>query len=401
MEHSMPADHGTQNPVSEETQNIIPQYQEMGKCHQPPFPEPSPQILLLTTSRDLPPYLPLFVGMYAATPLLNLTCREFYRCKLRPQQEVAQREFVQLALDALAVLSKAWYDLSPEELEAFEKSQYSWTGVESLARQLEGSLHEMMVRLDDFFFLGALTRYPHNPVGTNIPRYSHVELLTGFGNLKESIGDNRLAESEAVYQAVRWFAKIRIFPKMNYGEHLPNSVERISFEDNVASLIHEMVHAYLQMFVCRGPQCTRNLLNMIGLTGHGPTFMKMHGLIVETVRTWHPSLEYVGQKRCDEGTCFDRVNHNYEQRAIEAYKKTDQHEGYLSLKADSPHMLIRIIEDKLPNGKPWCNVVYRPPVSNKRQQIDPDAEFVDDENDGGYDDSEEYEEEEDDEMNDL
>ncbi|KAK1726881.1 uncharacterized protein BDZ83DRAFT_773087 [Colletotrichum acutatum] len=239
MEHSMPVDQGTRNLVSEETQNTSHQCQEVEKCHHPPFPKPSPQILLLTTSRDLPPYLPLFVGMYAATPLLNLTCRNFYRCKLRPQQEVAQREFVQLVLNALAV-SKAWYDLDPEELEAFEKSRYSRTEVESLALQLEGSLHEMMVRLDDFFFFGALTRYPHNPTDTNVPRYSHVELLTGFGDLKGKGEGNSLADSTPVFEVGRWFAKIRLFPKTTVNKNLISKVERISFEEIVASLIHEM-----------------------------------------------------------------------------------------------------------------------------------------------------------------
>ncbi|UQC88435.1 uncharacterized protein CLUP02_13959 [Colletotrichum lupini] len=125
--------------------------------------------------------------------------------------------------------------------------------------------------------------------------------------------------------------------------------------------------------------------------------MKMFGLIMETVRTWHPSLEYVGQDRCDEGTCFDRVNHDHEQRAIEAYKKTGKHKGYLPLRSDSPKTLIRIVKEDLPNGDCFFHVVY----SDPQQQIDPDAEYVDDENDGGYDDSEEYEEDEDDEMNDL
>ncbi|KAK1482299.1 hypothetical protein CABS01_13997 [Colletotrichum abscissum] len=396
MEYSMPVDQGTRNPVSEESQNIAPQYQQVGKCHHPPFPKPS-HILLLTTSRDLPPYRPLFVAMYAATPLLNLTCKSFYWCnQLRPQQEVARCEFVQLFLGALAV-SKAWYALTNEELEAFEQSRYSRMEVESLARQLEDSLHQMMVRLDDFFFFGALTRYPDKPIGTNIPRYSHVELCTGFGHLRDDFGQTCFADTERVYEAGRWFAKIRLFSKIRYDENLTNRVNRISFEKNVASLIHEMVHAYLQMFVCRSPQCNRNLLNTTGLTGHGPTFMKMFGLIMETVRTWHPSLEYVGQDRCDEGTCFDRVNHDHEQRAIEAYKKTGKHKGYLPLRSDSPKTLIRIVKEDLPNGDCFFHVVYTDP----QQRIDPDAEYVDDENDGGYDDSEEYEEDEDDEMNDL
>ncbi|KAL0768240.1 hypothetical protein CaCOL14_009215 [Colletotrichum acutatum] len=158
---------------------------------------------------------------------------------VRRDQEVAQREFVQLVLNALAV-SKAWYDLTPEELEAFEKSRYSRTEVEFLALQLEGSLHEMMVRLDDFFFFGALTRYPHKPTDTNVPRYSHVELLAGFGDLKGKGEGNSLADSTPVFEVGRWFAKIRLFPKTTVDKNLISKVERISFEEIVASLIHEM-----------------------------------------------------------------------------------------------------------------------------------------------------------------
>ncbi|KAK1455447.1 hypothetical protein CMEL01_04207 [Colletotrichum melonis] len=334
MDYSMPVDQGTRNPVSEETQNISSQYQEVEKCYHPPFPKPSSRILLLTTSRDLPPYLPLFVGRYAATPLLNLTCANFYKCKLRTQQKVAQCEFVQLFLNAL-VVSKAWY--------------------------------------------------------------SHVELSTGFGEMKGNNEGNVFARSRAVLGINQWFAEIRLFPKTTKYENLIRKVELVSFEETVESLIHEMVHAYIQMFVCQRPQCARNLLNTEGLIGHGSTFMKLHGLIVEIVRTWHPSLEYVERERCHPGTSFDMISHSVEERAIEAYKKTGKHEGYLPLRSDSPKTLIRIVKEDLPNGDCFFHVVY----SDPQQQIDPDAEYVDDENDGGYDDSEEYEEDEDDEMNDL
>ncbi|EXF82533.1 hypothetical protein CFIO01_11007 [Colletotrichum fioriniae PJ7] len=231
MEHSMPVDQGTRNPVTEEAQNMSPQCQEVENCCHPPFPKPSSQVLLLTTSRDLPPHLPLFVGI----------------CKLRPQQEAARSEFVRIFLEALAA-SEAWYALATEELQAFEQSQPSRTEVESLAHRLDHSLHEMMVCFDDFFFFGALTRYPHKPTDTKIPRYSHVELLTGFGDLKGEIGDNTFADSTPVFEVDRWFAEIRLLPKMTKYENLISKVEPILFEEIVESLIHEMVHAYIQMF---------------------------------------------------------------------------------------------------------------------------------------------------------
>ncbi|UQC88436.1 uncharacterized protein CLUP02_13960 [Colletotrichum lupini] len=76
MEYSMPVDQGTRNPVSEESQNIAPQYQQVEKCHHPPFPKPS-HILLLTTSRDLPPYRPLATSFDRSKRWLDVNLSNF------------------------------------------------------------------------------------------------------------------------------------------------------------------------------------------------------------------------------------------------------------------------------------------------------------------------------------
>ncbi|KAK1636192.1 hypothetical protein BDP81DRAFT_320456 [Colletotrichum phormii] len=341
--------------------------------------------------------------MYGATPLLNLTWQNFYPCELRPQQVAARLEFVQIFLEAMAA-SNAWGDLTPEELEEFEQTRCSDTKLDSLACKLECSLHEMLLCLDDFFFFGALKRHPHKPAHSNdeTSKYSHVHLMTGFGILKGEVADC-FAESRPRYNSDRWFAEICLYPKIGDPKIPGSEVERISFAENVASLIHEMVHAYIQMFVCQRPQCERNLLDTAGLSGHGPIFMKLHTLIVETVRAWHTSLEYVDQNRCYPGTGFDLWSHITEHEAIEAYGKAGKLGRFLPLNADSPHTLIRIVKEELPNRECIYNVVCRQPASNTRQQVDPEAEFVVDEDDDDYDDDEEYQNDgdDDDDIDDL
>ncbi|KXH67872.1 hypothetical protein CSAL01_01698 [Colletotrichum salicis] len=247
MEQPMTVDQGTQNSVSEETRDVSLQCQDVEKCQHPPFPKPCSQFLLPPTSWDTPPCFPLSVGVYGATSLLKLTCQNFYACEPRPQQVAARLEFVQIFLEAMAG-STAWGGLIPEELEEFEQNRCSDTKLDSLARKLEGSLHEMLLCLDDFFFFGALTRHPHKPAHSNdeTSKYSHLHLMTGFGILKGEVTDC-FAESRPRYNSDRWFAEICLYPKIGDPKIPGSEVERISFVENVASLIHEMVHAYIQM----------------------------------------------------------------------------------------------------------------------------------------------------------
>ncbi|KXH37116.1 hypothetical protein CSIM01_00178 [Colletotrichum simmondsii] len=407
MEYTTSVDQEIRHLVNGEDRDMPPPCQVLQECQHLPFPEPTSQRpeWLPSLNGKSPSYLALSRRSYGATPLLNFTCDNFYKCEeeLRSEQILARNSFIEIFLSALDQ-SSIWENFTPEEIEAFEQDCGSFN-VKSKVFGLDKSLHEMMDHLDDFFFFGALTRVRYEPP-TLLQRSPLLKLETGFNTFKGKVTD--LYGYQTNYEGADGLAsRIVVYTKRFVTSlEAKQDASNIPFKDIVQTLIHEMLHAYLAMFVCERPQSLRNLLNTVGLTGHGPTFMKLQTLITETVRTWHPSLKDMNRDGCRADTAFDTFDHDEEQRAIKEAASKGLLRGFYRLKKDSGHERVQIIGEKLSGGKYKYSVIYRPAASNyrqqnHRQQIDPDADFVDDENDGGYDDSEEYEEDEDDEMNDL
>lgn len=61
----------------------------------------------------------------------------------------------------------------------------------------------------------------------------------------------------------------------------------------VETLIHEMVHAYMHLFLCRCPTCSRDILNTCGLGGHGQTFLMLIDCIDQTMKSWGVGLSAI------------------------------------------------------------------------------------------------------------
>ncbi|KAI1160416.1 hypothetical protein F5B18DRAFT_654684 [Nemania serpens] len=63
------------------------------------------------------------------------------------------------------------------------------------------------------------------------------------------------------------------------------------------TLVHEMVHAYLNVHMCRCAHCTGNTLNTAGLTGHGPSFLMVLDCIDQTLKSWGIGLTGMANER--------------------------------------------------------------------------------------------------------
>lgn len=383
MASERPINQVTQDSADEQTRRTYPTWPEVEECQHPPFPAPSTHSPRPLTSRDFPPYVPLVVGSYGATPLLNLTAQNFHECELRPQQVAARSGFKKVYRDA-RILSKAWSDLAPEALKSFEKGRGS-EEVRSMAQRLESALHTMMLHLDDFFFLGALTR-PHRSLTTSSQTHPLTKLETGYGVLKGTVSAVawRLAEAESNRGDGEWFSVMRLWLKYSPRANQNSSggvgpFHVISFEKSVVALIHEMVHAYIAMFLCRRPRCYRDRLNTDGLSDHGPTFKKLLALISREFQKWHGSLRKIIRDRCYAGTWVDRINDNYEQVAIQAASRKRRLDRYLPLRKDSRRTLVRIVNTELPNGESTSDVIYRQPGSDIPQEADEDPDYMSDE----------------------
>ncbi|KAI1756811.1 hypothetical protein F4782DRAFT_549253 [Xylaria castorea] len=66
----------------------------------------------------------------------------------------------------------------------------------------------------------------------------------------------------------------------------------------VETLIHEMVHAYIHLFMCRCPTCCCDSLNTCGLSGHGQAFLMLIDCIDQTLRTWGVGLSGLWKRMC-------------------------------------------------------------------------------------------------------
>ncbi|KAI0405818.1 hypothetical protein F4802DRAFT_136582 [Xylaria palmicola] len=59
--------------------------------------------------------------------------------------------------------------------------------------------------------------------------------------------------------------------------------------------VHEIVHAYLYMFMCRCEPCFRDSFNTLGTRGHGPSFLMLLDCIDQTLRSWNVGLGGLSQ----------------------------------------------------------------------------------------------------------
>ncbi|GJD02685.1 hypothetical protein ColKHC_11510 [Colletotrichum higginsianum] len=251
----------------------------------------------IQTSRP-EPFITLSLVSYGATPLLNMTCGGFLLCELRPHQIAAREGFVRCYLEALPRAS-AWAALPVKSLRDFEHGGGT-AEVEAEAAFLEGSLRAMMGHLDEYFYFGTLTRLPK---GKAKPL---VVLHTGFGQLRSEVGLQRYGDSATFHHVIgSEYSRIRIWSKLSRDYPWnPNGMETepVSFTHIVGTLVHEMVHSYLRLFVCEAPQCKRNLVNTIGLSGHSWTFIKLYSFVLGEIWKWHPALATLSIEECIPGT---------------------------------------------------------------------------------------------------
>ncbi|KAK2002934.1 hypothetical protein LX36DRAFT_687878 [Colletotrichum falcatum] len=288
-----------------------------------------------------------------------MTCGHFLQCELRPHQTAARDAFVKCYLEA-SPRGAVWGELPAQRLQDFEQGRGSERD-EAEAAFLEGSLALMMECLDEYFFFGALTRLQEGQ------ERLLVALQTGFGLLKAVVADGRYGDTTYFSRnADPAHARIRIWGRLEYdnpwslGPH--RKTRRLSFTRNVSTLIHEMVHACLGLFVCRGAQCQRNILNTIGLTGHASSFTKLYGLVLGEIWKWHPGLASLDEHRCFPGTSV--VSHSIAVEATkrEKWKAEGRDRGLLPLRADSPRNLVRQTEELI-GGMSVMSITYRRPGS--------------------------------------
>ncbi|KAI1279364.1 hypothetical protein F5Y07DRAFT_358269 [Xylaria sp. FL0933] len=69
-----------------------------------------------------------------------------------------------------------------------------------------------------------------------------------------------------------------------------SGLENATLHFFLENLIHEMVHAYISLFMCRCKSCSLDMPDTDGFTGHGPAYVKLLACIDQTLITWDVGL---------------------------------------------------------------------------------------------------------------
>ncbi|KAI0474863.1 hypothetical protein F4859DRAFT_514709 [Xylaria cf. heliscus] len=220
---------------------------------------------------------------YRARELLNCTVASFYEIsdrELTLQQGQAKKNFIKLFTRQAKMPLK---DLDDSNMSLYD------------------TLKTMMGYLDEFFFFGSLITGPQSMIRrlvlTNSP--------PGMGHM--------LGRCEEQHDKKAAFPRFAIYlEKHPKGEHK-------NLPQFVATLAHEMSHAFLAAFTCQCSRCLRNDINAVGaeFSGHGPTFRGLNYAVLVCMAGWSAELDEIFRGR-SEGTYIETWPLFEEKEMVEA-----------------------------------------------------------------------------------
>ncbi|KAL3305216.1 hypothetical protein RB213_004002 [Colletotrichum asianum] len=288
---------------------------------------------------DHPPFLDLTLERYDATDLQDATCAGFLSGERYPHQLMAKSAFLK------------WYSkqFAPRAFDGPPHIDiHLTTSPPSAQRKIffRDSLREIIRMFDDYFFFGTLTR--HRP-GCLRPL---VRLDAGNDLLKTHISPDRIycggickGSSEFGYP----YSEVAVFEALH--DH-SGPIYYASLQFAIRTLLHELLHAYIDVFICTCACCKKDIPNTRGFTGHGKTFLRMNTLMMEELRSWHPDFTAWWPYDLHGGFFFPLVSFREEEDEYRKWRSLP-HFGRLNplIQEDSPEKLVRMeINDRGTNA---------------------------------------------------
>ncbi|KAM0335331.1 hypothetical protein ACHAQA_000376 [Verticillium albo-atrum] len=77
-----------------------------------------------------------------------------------------------------------------------------------------------------------------------------------------------------------------------------------SLTEMTQTLVHEMCHAYLDLFACRSGNCAKNRVNTFGFMGHGLAFQTLSAAVAVEVGKWDEALRGDFSNRSCSGSSY-------------------------------------------------------------------------------------------------
>lgn len=249
--------------------------------------------------------LSLIPFSYAAQDLLERTVVSFYQLRVDELTSAQERALIR-------------FDSNLHCFENFFRIEYPHD------HRIDGHVFCLMKCLDRLFFFGTLTE--------NGPPIVTLKLIT-----EDALeGERRPIGLHYPEDPVNGVPQSTI-------EIAIGATELIPIHYLVEVLVHEMIHAYLDSFICRGSQCLRDRRNTIGIMSsqHGPTFRALQYATLTTLpglsSSYRQYIELHGMYNIPQ-----RYELREEQRASEEHKVWITINGLRPLRGPSPDDCIRV-----------------------------------------------------------
>lgn len=150
------------------------------------------------------------------------------------------------------------------------------------AKPTQESLQHLMRCLDNFFFSGHLTGGKHRRVTLEF----RPDIFDQIGKLEK--GEQAVwGLTEVTDKGDTSALKVKISIDASHPKLKRGGIVMRSLIDVLETLVHEMVHAYLRVFVCLCDECQRAL----GATGHGAVWQELKQVMSMTIRSWDTTLQ--------------------------------------------------------------------------------------------------------------
>lgn len=137
--------------------------------------------------------------------------------------------------------------------------------------------------VDDFFFFGSLT---HERPDDEI--YGAKKYIRTCIESIELCGKDVNGYTETDDAGYPFYKCVVIDEHRSNDDGDPNVPNTLP--EAVSTMVHEMAHAYLEVFGCGMGKCYTNILNNVGASGHGPIFQSLFASMILTIRDWSDEL---------------------------------------------------------------------------------------------------------------
>lgn len=100
-------------------------------------------------------------------------------------------------------------------------------------------------------------------------------------------------------------------------------------------LVHEMIHAYLEIFRCRVPACQTKQYTTIGITGHGPIYQFLYTRVTNEIDLALPRSSPMNWDTTPDGTSYSllyELQHSSQWRGSNRRWEETEHHDDLSVK---------------------------------------------------------------------